>query len=65
MKIELKCGEVYIFHKYRKFRIIPKDDIKLVYIELQESPGRKWKSLYLFPRMIKYTDIPEMRLLME
>ena len=65
MKIELKCGEVYIFHKYRNFRVIPKDDIKLLYVELQEVPGKRWRSVYLFPRMLEYTDIPEMRMMME
>ena len=65
MKIELKCGAIYNFHKFRKFRIIPKDDIKLIYLQIQESVGKRWQSVYLFPRMITFTDVPELRHLIE
>jgi len=65
MKIELKCGEVYKFHQYRRFRSITKEGVSLLYVELQESPGRRWQSVYLFPRTLVSTDIPEMKVFME
>jgi len=62
MEIRQECGYVYTFHKFRKFEIQNKDGIRLIFVELQEGPKKRWKEHWFLPYTITYTDIPEMRL---
>ena len=62
MEIKQECGYVYEFHKFRKFEIKNKEGIKLIFVELQEAPRKRWKKHWFLPQTIIYTDIPEMKL---